>query len=135
MRFGIFFEIGVPRPFNGGIERRAYEHTLEQARLADELGFDFVWAVEHHFLEEYSHSSAPELLLTAIAMQTDRIRLGHGAVVCVPEINHPIRVAERAAVLDILSGGRLEFGTARSSTWTEVGGFQVDPDTTKKTWD
>ena len=135
MRFGIFFEIGVPRPFNGGIERRAYEHTLEQARLADELGFDFVWAVEHHFLEEYSHSSAPELLLTAIAVQTERIRLGHGAVVCVPEINHPIRVAERAAVLDILSGGRLEFGTARSSTWTEVGGFQVDPDTTKKTWD
>ncbi|NQZ95993.1 MAG: LLM class flavin-dependent oxidoreductase [Myxococcales bacterium] len=135
MRFGIFFEIGVPRPFVDNIEQRVFHNALEQARLADELGFDSVWAVEHHFLEEYSHSSAPELLLTAIAAQTERIRVGHGAVVCVPEINHPIRVAERAAVLDILSGGRLEFGTARSSTWTEVGGFGVDPDTTKKTWD
>jgi alkanesulfonate monooxygenase SsuD/methylene tetrahydromethanopterin reductase-like flavin-dependent oxidoreductase (luciferase family) len=135
VRFGIFFEIGVPRPFEAGGERRAYEHALEQAVLADELGFDWVWAVEHHFLEEYSHSSAPELLLTAIAARTRRIRVGHGAVVCVPEINHPIRVAERAAVLDILSGGRLELGTARSSTWTEVAGFGADPDSTKKTWD
>lgn len=135
MRFGIFFELSVPRPFTDGIEQKIFLNALEQARLADELGFDSVWAVEHHFLEEYSHSSAPELLLTAIAAQTERIRLGHGAVVCVPQINHPIRVAERAAVLDILSNGRLEFGTARSSTWTEVGGFGVDPDTTKKTWD
>ena len=94
-----------------------------------------MWAVEHHFLEEYSHCSAPELFLTACAMQTKRIRVGHGAVVCVPEMNHPMRVAERAAVLDILSGGRLEFGTARSSTWTELGGFEVDPDDTKKDWD
>jgi alkanesulfonate monooxygenase SsuD/methylene tetrahydromethanopterin reductase-like flavin-dependent oxidoreductase (luciferase family) len=68
-------------------------------------------------------------------MRTERIRIGHGAVVCVPEMNHPIRVAERAAALDIVSGGRLEFGTARSSTWTELGGFQADPDETKKTWD
>ena len=135
MQFGIFFEIGVPLPFVDNIERTVFHNALEQARVADELGFDCVWAVEHHFLEEYSHSSAPELLLTAIAAQTERIRVGHGAVVCVPEINHPIRVAERAAVLDILSNGRLEFGTARSSTWTEVGGFGVDPDTTKKTWD
>ena len=135
MRFGIFFEISVPRPFGGGAERKVFENSLEQARLADELGFDWVWAVEHHFLEEYSHCSAPELLLTAVAMQTERIRVGHGAVVTVPQINHPIRAAERAATLDILSGGRLEFGTARSSTWTELGGFGVDPDTTKQTWD
>jgi alkanesulfonate monooxygenase SsuD/methylene tetrahydromethanopterin reductase-like flavin-dependent oxidoreductase (luciferase family) len=135
MRFGIFFELSTPRPFTGGVERRVYEHALEQARLADELGFDWVWAVEHHFLEEYSHCSAPEVVLAAVAAQTRRIRIGHGAVVCVPEMNHPIRVAERAAALDIVSGGRLEFGTARSSTWTELGGFNVDPDETKKTWD
>ena len=104
-------------------------------RLADELGFDQVWAVEHHFLEEYSHCSAPELFLTACAMQTKNIRVGHGIVVCVPEFNHPIRIAERTAVLDILSGGRLEVGTGRSATWTELGGFRADPDTTKKTWD
>jgi alkanesulfonate monooxygenase SsuD/methylene tetrahydromethanopterin reductase-like flavin-dependent oxidoreductase (luciferase family) len=135
MQFGIFFELSVPRPFTDGSERQVYEHALEQARLADELGFESVWAVEHHFLEEYSHCSAPEVFLTACAMQTRRIRVGHGAVVCVPEMNHPVRVAERAAVLDIVSGGRLDVGTARSSTWTELGGFQADPDDTKKTWD
>jgi alkanesulfonate monooxygenase SsuD/methylene tetrahydromethanopterin reductase-like flavin-dependent oxidoreductase (luciferase family) len=135
MKFGIFFELSVPRPFSTAIERQVYENALEQCRVADELGFHWAWAVEHHFLEEYSHCSAPELFLTAVAMQTKRIRVGHGAVVCVPEMNHPIRVAERAAVLDLLSNGRLELGTARSSTWTELGGFQVNPDDTKKTWD
>ena len=135
MKFGIFFELSVPRPLTRSAEQSVYRNALEQARLADELGFDTVWAVEHHFLEEYSHCSAPELFLTAVAMQTERIRVGHGAVVCVPQMNHPIRVAERAAVLDILSGGRLEFGTARASTWTELGGFGVDPDTTKISWD
>src|SRR5262249_655505 len=135
MDFGVFFELSVPRPFSGDVERRVYANALEQARLADELGFDTLWAVDHHFLEEYSHCSAPEIFLAACAMQTQRIRLGHGAVVCVPAMNHPVRVAERAAVLDIVSGGRLEFGTARSSTWTELGGFEVDPETTKKTWD
>src|SRR5215471_2659309 len=135
MDFGLFFELSVPRPFAGGIERRVYENALEQARVADTLGFSTLWAVEHHFLEEYSHCSAPEVFLTACAMQTRRIRLGHGAVVCVPEMNHPVRVAERAAALDIVSGGRLELGTARSSTWTELGGFGANPDDTKKTWD
>jgi alkanesulfonate monooxygenase SsuD/methylene tetrahydromethanopterin reductase-like flavin-dependent oxidoreductase (luciferase family) len=135
MKFGIFYEISVPRPWDRESERTVYERCLEQVRLADELGFDQVWAVEHHFLEEYSHCSAPELFLTACAMQTKRIHVGHGIVVCVPQFNHPIRVAERAAVLDILSGGRLEFGTGRSATWTELGGFQASPDETKKTWD
>ena len=134
MKFGIFYELSVPRPFEEN-ERLVYERALEQVRLADELGFDQVWAVEHHFLEEYSHSSAPELFLTACAMQTERIRVGHGIVTCVPEFNHPIRIAERAAVLDILSGGRLEMGTGRSATWTELGGFQANPDDTKKSWD
>ena len=135
MKFGIFFELSVPRPFTPEGERIVFKNALEQARLADELGFETAWAIEHHFLEEYSHCSAPELFLTAIAMQTSRIRVGHGAVVCVPQINHPIRVAERAAFLDQLSGGRLELGTARSSTWTEIGGFGADPDATKKDWD
>ena len=123
MKFGIFFELSTPRPFSTAVEWSVYHNALEQCRLADELGFDHVWAVEHHFLEEYSHCSAPEVFLAAVAAQTQRIRVGHGAVVCVPEMNHPIRVAERAAALDIISNGRLEFGTARSSTWTELGGF------------
>jgi len=135
VKFGIFFELSVPRPWTPGAERAVYENAMEQARLADELGFDWVWAVEHHFLEEYSHCPAPEVFLAAVAAQTTRIRVGHGVVVCVPQMNHPVRAAERAAVLDIVSGGRLEFGTGRSSTWTELGGFQADPDETKKTWD
>jgi len=135
MKFGIFYELSVPRPWTHESERTVYENALEQVRLADELGFDQVWCVEHHFLEEYSHSSAPELFLTACAMQTKNIRVGHGIVVCVPQFNHPVRIAERAAVLDVLSGGRLEFGTGRSATWTELAGFQANPDDTKKTWD
>src|ERR1700739_2040641 len=135
MKFGIFYELSVPRPWDRESERKVYMNALEQVRLADEVGFDQVWAVEHHFLEEYSHSSAPELFLTACAMQTKTIRVGHGIVVCVPQFNHPIRVAERAAVRDILSGGRLQFGTGRSATWTELGGFRANPDDTKKSWD
>ncbi len=135
MKFGVFYELSVPRPWDRESERTVYERALEQVRLADELGFDQVWCVEHNFLEEYSHSSAPELFLTACAMQTKRIRVGHGIVVCVPQFNHPVRIAERAAVLDILSGGRLELGTGRSATWTELAGFRANPDDTKKTWD
>lgn len=135
MKFGIFYELSVPRPWDRESDKNVYDHALEQVALADELGFDHVWAVEHHFLEEYSHCSAPDLFLTACAMRTKRIRVGHGIVICVPEFNHPVRVAERAAVLDILSGGRLEFGTGRSATWVELGGFRANPDDTKKTWD
>ncbi len=135
MKFGIFYELSVPRPWTRESERTVYNNALEQVKLAEALGFDQVWAVEHHFLEEYSHCSSPELFLTACAMVTTTIRVGHGIVVCVPEINHPIRIAERTATLDILSGGRLEVGTGRSATWTELGGFGANPDTTKKTWD
>ncbi|HJQ60539.1 MAG TPA: LLM class flavin-dependent oxidoreductase [Vineibacter sp.] len=135
MKFGLFYEISVPRPWTREREREVYNNCLEQVKLADQLGFDQVWAVEHHFLEEYSHCSAPELFLTACAMVTKNIRVGHGIVVCVPEFNHPIKIAERTATLDILSGGRLEVGTGRSATWTELGGFRANPDSTKKSWD
>jgi alkanesulfonate monooxygenase SsuD/methylene tetrahydromethanopterin reductase-like flavin-dependent oxidoreductase (luciferase family) len=135
MKFGIFYELSVPRPWDRESERTVIERALEQVRLADELGFDQVWAVEHHFLEEYSHCSAPEVFLTACAVQTKNIRVGHGIVVCVPQFNHPIHIAERTAFLDIISGGRLEVGTGRSATWTELAGFQASPDDTKRTWD
>lgn len=135
MKFGIFYEISVPRPWQPDTEKKVYDNCIEQAILADKLGFDYCWAVEHHFLEEYSHCSAPEIFLTAIAAQTERIRVGHGINVCVPEMNPAIRIAERCAALDIVSGGRLEVGTGRSATWTELGGFGANPDTTKATWD
>ena len=134
MKFGIFYEISVPRPWGPETERQVYANCIEQCVLADQLGFDHVWAVEHHFLEEYSHCSAPEIFLATVAAKTERIRVGHGINVCVPEINHPIRIAERSAVLDLVSNGRLDVGTGRSATWTELGGFRANPDLTKATW-
>jgi alkanesulfonate monooxygenase SsuD/methylene tetrahydromethanopterin reductase-like flavin-dependent oxidoreductase (luciferase family) len=135
MKFGLMFELSVPRPWTPESESTVVHNALEQVRLAEELGFDQTWIVEHHFLEEYSHSSAPDLFLAACAVQTRNMRLGHGIVTCVPQINNPIRIAERAAFLDILSRGRVDVGTGRSATWTELGGFGADPDSTKRSWD
>ena len=135
MKFGIFHELSVGKPWHPQSEYEVYHNALEQVELADQLGFDQAWAVEHHFLEEYSHCSAPEVFLAAAAARTERIRLGHGIAVVLPPFNHPVRCAERAAALDIISNGRLEFGTGRSATWTELGGFRCDPDLTKEMWD
>ena len=135
MKFGIFQELSVAKPWHERSEYQVYHNALEQIELADQLGFDQAWAVEHHFLEEYSHCSAPEVFLAAAAARTRSIRLGHGIAVVLPPFNHPVRCAERAAALDIISNGRLEFGTGRSATWTELGGFRCDPDLTKEMWD
>ena len=97
------------------------------------MGFEYVWETEHHFLEKFSYSSAPELFLTAVAQNTSKIRIGHGAVLLT--MNHPVRVAERAAVLDILSDGRLEFGTARGVTEAELGGFMIEPEDSRPMWE
>ncbi len=102
--------------------------------LADRLGFDYVWEVEHHFLEEYSHSSAPEVFLAAASQRTKPIRLGHGIVNVMPAVNHPARVAERMATLDLISGGRVEFGTGESSSPAELGGFLIDREHKREMW-
>lgn len=125
MRFGIFYEHQLPRPWEDGAEQRLLAEALEQVELADRVGIDYVWEVEHHFLEEYSHSSAPEVFLAAASQRTSRIRLGHGIVQIPPPVNHPARVAERIATLDLISGGRVEFGTGESSSAAELGGFGV----------
>jgi len=116
MRFGLFYEHQLPRPWEDGAEQRLYDDALEQIEIADRAGFDYVWQVEHHFMEEYSHSSAPEVFLAAASQRTTRIRLGHGIVNVMPQVNHPARVAERIATLDLVSGGRVEFGTGESSS-------------------
>jgi alkanesulfonate monooxygenase SsuD/methylene tetrahydromethanopterin reductase-like flavin-dependent oxidoreductase (luciferase family) len=103
--------------------------------LADRLGIDYVWEVEHHFLEEYSHSSAPEVFLAAASQRTSRIRLGHGIVQLPQEFNHTARVAERIATLDLLSDGRVEFGTGESSSEAELGGFNIDRATKRDQWE
>lgn len=99
--------------------------ALDQIELADQLGFDYLWEVEHHFLEEYSHSSAPEVFLAAASQRTRNIRLGHGIIHLQNAVNAPARVAERIATLDLLSGGRVDFGGGEGSSQAELGGFGV----------
>src|SRR6187399_2759281 len=105
MQFGLFYEHQSPAPFTAEKDRQIFHNALDELELADRLGYDYAWLVEHHFLEEYSHSSAPELFLAAASQRTSRIRLGHGIVHTVPAINHPARIAERIATLDVLSRG------------------------------
>src|SRR5690606_27959914 len=109
MQFALMYEHSVPKPWDDRSEHRVYRQAVEQVIAADEAGFDQCWEVEHHFLEEYSHSSAPEVFLSYCAAKTKQIRFGHGIALVLPDINHPARVAERAATLDLLSDGRLEF--------------------------
>src|SRR5215813_15363567 len=135
MKFGIFYEHQLPRPWEPGAELRLFQHALDQVELADHLGIDYAWEVEHHFLEEYSHSSAPEVFLAAASQRTKRMRLGHGIVQLPPNFNHPARVAERIATLDLISGGRVEFGTGESGSQMELGGFGVDRDAKRAEWD
>ncbi|MAP11170.1 MAG: LLM class flavin-dependent oxidoreductase [Gammaproteobacteria bacterium] len=125
MRFGVFYELQLPRPWNDGDEYRLFKEALEQVVLADKLGFDYAWEVEHHFLDEYSHSSAPEVFLATAAGRTQRIRLGHGIRQVIPNYNHPARTAEGLATLDLLSDGRVEFGIGEGATRLELGAFGI----------
>ena len=134
MKFGIFYEHQMARPWEEGAEHKLLKDALEQVELADRLGIDYVWEVEHHFLEEYSHSSAPEVFLAAASQRTSNIRLGHGIVQLPQGFNHSARVAERIATLDLVSDGRVEFGTGESSSNAELGGFNVDRASKREQW-
>jgi len=125
MRFGVFYEHQLPRPWAKDDERKLFHQALEQVELADRLGYDYAWEVEHHFLEEYSHSSAPEVFLAAAAARTNDIRLGHGIRQVIPNYNHPARTAECLATLDIISNGRVDFGIGEGATRLELGGFKI----------
>jgi len=125
MRFGVFYELQMPKPWDGRSEHRVVHEALEQVALADRLGFDYAWCVEHHFLEEYSHCSAPEVFLAAAAARTTRIRLGHGIRQVIPRYNHPARTAEGLGMLDLISNGRVDFGIGEGATRLELGGFAV----------
>ncbi|MEP0707600.1 MAG: LLM class flavin-dependent oxidoreductase [Parvibaculum sp.] len=125
MKFGVFYELQLPKPWNEGDEQRLFHEALEQIVLADRLGFDHAWEVEHHFLDEYSHSSSPEVFLAAAASVTKNIRLGHGIRQVIPNYNHPARTAEGLATLDIMSNGRVEFGIGEGATRLELGGFHI----------
>ncbi len=134
MKFGIFYEHQLPRPWNDGDELKLFQDALSQVELADRLGIDYAWEVEHHFLEEYSHSAAPEVFLAAASQRTKQIRLGHGIVLMPPAYNAPARIAERIATLDLVSNGRVEWGTGESASRAELEGFGIDPSQRRAMW-
>jgi alkanesulfonate monooxygenase SsuD/methylene tetrahydromethanopterin reductase-like flavin-dependent oxidoreductase (luciferase family) len=133
MKFSLFFEMQVagsdPRR-----EAQVFHECLEQALSAEELGYHCIWEVEHHGLYQYSHSSAPEVFLSFVAARTKRIRIGHGCTLLPYRYNHPIRIAERIATLDILSEGRVNWGSAKSGSRVEREAFEVDVSTLHDQW-
>jgi alkanesulfonate monooxygenase SsuD/methylene tetrahydromethanopterin reductase-like flavin-dependent oxidoreductase (luciferase family) len=133
MRFSLLLEIQISRPTPAS-ERRAFHDAVEQGVLADTLGYHCVWAVEHHGLYEYSHCSAPETLLAFIASRTKRVRLGHAVTLTPHRYNHPIRIAERVATLDVLSEGRVSWGSGKSSSLTERSAFEINRDDLDGQW-
>ena len=131
MKFALFYEIPVARPWTRGKEQAAIKSVVDQAVFGEEMGFHSVWTVEHHFLDEFSHCSNPEILYGAIAARTTTLRIGYGVRLTPSPYNHPVRTAESVAMLDNLSDGRVEFGTGRSATRLELEGFGIDPHQTR----
>jgi alkanesulfonate monooxygenase SsuD/methylene tetrahydromethanopterin reductase-like flavin-dependent oxidoreductase (luciferase family) len=132
MQFGLLYE--MQRPFEGtNIDwNTLYKETLEQCELADQMGFDNLWFVEHHFLTGFSGSPCPEVMFGALSQITKRIRIGWG--VSILPYHHPIRVAERVAMVDQLTDGRVEFGTGRSNAYEQMG-LGIDPRNTRAMWE
>ena len=132
MKFGMLYELEIPKPWHPKSEYNAFWEAMEQIELAEEMGFEYIWVVEHHFLTEFAHSGSPEAFLGAVSQRTSKIRLGFG-VVLLP-VNHPLRVAENVATVDILSNGRVEFGTGRSGTPYQLDPFGVDLEDSRDMW-
>ena len=126
MKFGLMYELQIPKPWDADSEYRTIMEATEQVVLADKLGIDHAWSVEHHFLEEYSHCSASEVFLASLAAKTERIRIGFGIRQVIPNYNHPSRSAEAVAMLDLVSGGRAEFGIGEGATRLELRGYEIN---------
>ena len=128
MKFGLAYEMQRPTLDDHAV----VEETIDQCILADEMGFDYVWFVEHHFLTTFSSSPCPEVIFGALSRLTRRIRLGFGVVIL--PYHHPVRVAERVAMVDHLSNGRVDFGTGRSAPYEQTG-MGIDPRDTREMWE
>jgi alkanesulfonate monooxygenase SsuD/methylene tetrahydromethanopterin reductase-like flavin-dependent oxidoreductase (luciferase family) len=135
MKFGLFYEISVPEEVSREEQQAVFHEVVEQAVLAESLGYHSFWTTEHHCLGGFSQASAPEVLYGYVAAKTSKIRIGHGVRLLPAPYNHPIRVAEMAAMVDIMSNGRLEFGTGRSASMVEMGAFGINPSDTRAMWD
>jgi alkanesulfonate monooxygenase SsuD/methylene tetrahydromethanopterin reductase-like flavin-dependent oxidoreductase (luciferase family) len=133
VRFSLFYEMQISNPTKSS-EYQLFHDCLNQCILADQVGFDGIWAVEHHGLYEYAHSSAPEIFLSFVAAKTKKITIGHGSTLLPKNFNHPIRIAERLATLDILSEGRVYWGAAKSGTKVEQGAFEIAPEDLQSQW-
>jgi alkanesulfonate monooxygenase SsuD/methylene tetrahydromethanopterin reductase-like flavin-dependent oxidoreductase (luciferase family) len=133
MDFGLLYELQATKPWKENRDHEVYWNSIEQVKAAERAGFTHVWGVEHHFVPEWSHLSSPEIWLAALAQHTSTIRLGFGVAQLLPKYNHPVRVAERAAALDILSNGRVDLGTGRVVNLTELEGWGITGDT-KEMW-
>jgi len=134
--------------FQGGFVHKdlaAKNPNAEHDRLMSEVGlcevgdkhnWKYAWFTEHHFLQEYSHISASETLMAWVLARTQNIHVASGIINITPPVNHPARVAERVAMMDLVSNGRFEFGTGRGSSTTEMGGFGItDPEITRDMFD
>ncbi|MBB2912290.1 alkanesulfonate monooxygenase SsuD/methylene tetrahydromethanopterin reductase-like flavin-dependent oxidoreductase (luciferase family) [Streptosporangium becharense] len=132
LRISLGYELEV-RGRSREVEQRAFRNVIDQVVLGDRLGFDTAWFVEHHFTRGFSHSSAPDLVLAALSQRTERIRLGLG-VVLLP-FQSPVRTAERVATLDVVSGGRVEFGTGRGASPLEYQAFRRPFERSRQIWE
>jgi alkanesulfonate monooxygenase SsuD/methylene tetrahydromethanopterin reductase-like flavin-dependent oxidoreductase (luciferase family) len=134
--FGIFYEIQVASPLkHREREHQVFHQVLEQVPFAERHGFNYFWSVEHHFQPGFSHASAPEVIYGAMSQRTTTMRIGHAVVLLPFPYNHPVRVAERVATLDILSNGRIDMGTGRSASVQELGGFGIPAEETRARWE
>jgi alkanesulfonate monooxygenase SsuD/methylene tetrahydromethanopterin reductase-like flavin-dependent oxidoreductase (luciferase family) len=140
VKLDLLYEIDVPKPWPGPhpsgqreAEQRAYREAFEQIKLADTLGFHTTWHVEHHFREGRSHSPAPEVIIGALSQCTSNLRLGFGVTLMPHAFTPPMRVAEKVATADILSGGRIEWGTGRSTPMEQIA-FGVPRDQSRDQW-
>jgi len=140
VKLDVLYEVDVPKPWPGPhpwgqrqAEQQAYREALEQIKLADKLGFHTTWHVEHHFREGRSHSPAPEVIIGALSQCTEQIRLGFGVTLMPHAFSPPMRVAEKVATADVLSGGRVEWGTGRSTPMEQIA-FGVDRDASREQW-
>ena len=125
MRFGMLYELQLPKPWAEDSEQNLVDNAIAQCVLGDRLGIDYAWSVEHHFLEEYSHCSASEVFLSAIAAKTEHIKIGFGIRQVISNYNHPARTAEAVGMLDLISHGRVQFGIGEGATRLELGGFSI----------
>jgi alkanesulfonate monooxygenase SsuD/methylene tetrahydromethanopterin reductase-like flavin-dependent oxidoreductase (luciferase family) len=143
MEFGVFIMGYTPqfrRDLDPDAEHHAFVNELDLVQAADRAGFKYVWVAEHHFLDEYSHLSANDAVLGYLAHATERIHIGSGIFNPLAQVNHPVKVAERVAMLDHLSDGRFEFGTGRGAGSHEILGFLhrdgiTDTSATKEMWE